>query len=164
MVWRFLSLYIDYYTLYCRGYILCYYSTQTMNPTNRPDLINLVNRKIREESWNFANFLVQFVTYLVVPASACIRGIRDWFVAVSWSSHEWMWSCPNELRIPTNDYESITIQLRCLRMHYEFVTNYVRFFWNREFVANILNSSKLLPRFPDHSRLERTDYEYIRIS
>ena len=35
---------------------------------------------------------------------------------------------PNELRIPTNDYESITIQLRCLRMYYEFVTNYVRFF------------------------------------
>ena len=29
----------------------------------------------------------------------------------------------NELRIPTNAYESITIQLRCLRMHYGFVTN-----------------------------------------
>ena len=51
-------------------------------------------------------------------ASACIRGIRDRFVADSWSSHEFT----NELRLPTNAYESITIQLRCLRMHYEFVT------------------------------------------
>ena len=30
---------------------------------------------------------------------------------------------PNEVRITTNAYESSKIQLRCLRMHYEFVTN-----------------------------------------
>ena len=33
---------------------LCPYSTQTTNPTNRYELINF---RIREDSWNFANFL-----------------------------------------------------------------------------------------------------------
>ena len=51
-------------------------------------------------------------------ASACIRGIRDRFV-VKQRIHE----STNELRIPTNAYESITIPLQCLRMHYEFATN-----------------------------------------
>ena len=65
---------------------------------------------------------------------------------------------PNELRIPTNAYEyydSVTMSKNALRICYELTT----IFWNREFVAKILNISKLLPRIPDRSRIERIDYE-----
>ena len=48
--------------------------------------------------------------------------IRSRFVVKPWINVS-----PNELIIPTNAYESITIQLQCLRMHYEFVTNQLRF-------------------------------------
>ena len=34
--------------------LLCPYSTQTTNPTNRHELIHF---RIREDSWNFAIFL-----------------------------------------------------------------------------------------------------------
>ena len=42
-----------------------------------------------------------------------------------------------------------------LRICYELTT----IFWIREFVAKILNCSKLLSRIPDCSRIARTDYE-----
>ena len=42
-----------------------------------------------------------------------------------------------------------------LRICYELTTN----FGNRDFMANILKSSKPLPRIPDRSRIEVTDYE-----
>ena len=51
----------------------------------------------------------------------------------------------NEVRIPTN----------ALRICYELTKIYE----NRDFVAKHLNSSKRLPRIPDRSRIERTDYE-----
>ena len=181
---------------------LCTHSTQTTNPTNRHDLIKF---RIREDSWNFANFLSKswrstillryrhdrvtnirgirleslkycqefttiyknrlrilheriWISYESVKnmPNACtnqvrlklnswlfltIRGIfpqdssylfRTCFGVYSWDSwqirsrfmikpriHE----SPNQVRIPTNAYESNTMQLRCLRMHYEFVTN-----------------------------------------
>ena len=34
----------------------------------------------------------------------------------------------NEMRTPTNASESILIQLRCLKMHNDCVTNYIRYF------------------------------------
>ena len=41
-------------TRYTQCFMLCLYSTQTTNPTNRHELINF---RIREDSWSFANFL-----------------------------------------------------------------------------------------------------------
>ena len=59
---------------------------------------------------------------------------------------------PNELRTPTNASESIRIDLdsatmskNALRTCYELVTDVS----NREFVAKILNHSKLWPRILD---------------
>jgi len=42
-----------------------------------------------------------------------------------------------------------------LRIYHELTT----IFWNREFVAKTLNSSKLLPRIPDWSELTTNIYE-----
>ena len=59
---------------------------------------------------------------------------------------------PNELRTHTNvsesiriDLDSITMSKNALRTCYELVTGV----FNREFVAKILNRSKLWPRIPD---------------
>ena len=52
----------------------------------------------------------------------------SWQIRSRFVFKPWINVSPNEFIIPTNAYESITIQLRCLRMHYELVTNQLRFF------------------------------------
>ena len=50
---------------------------------------------------------------------------------------------------------------------YEWTTNLLRInnnFWNRKYVAKILNSSKLLSRIPNRSRIERIKKNQLRTS
>ena len=75
-------------------------STQATNPTNCYELID----------FRIPSGIVG------IPEDS--SQIRSQFV-VKPGTHE----SPNELRIPINAYESIMIQLLCLRMHHEFVTN-----------------------------------------
>ena len=84
---------------------------------------------ISYESWD-----LQFMGF---PLNIGIkRPFNTCFGVYSWDSSQirsrfvvkpWINESPNELTISTNAYESITIQLRCLRMHYEFATNQLRF-------------------------------------
>ena len=63
------------------------------------------------------------------PFNTCggVYSWDSWHIRRRFVVKPWINVSPNELIIPTNAYESITIQLRCLRMHYEFVTNQLRF-------------------------------------
>ena len=56
-----------------------------------------------------------------------VYSLDSWQIRSRFMVKSWINVSPNELIITTNAYESITIQLRCLRMHYEFVTNQLRF-------------------------------------
>ena len=93
--------------------------------------------------------------------------IRSRFVVKPWINES-----PNELTIPTNAYESITIQLRCLRMHYEFATNQLRFLesgvrgQNFEQLQTFATNSRSLKNWKNWQRIKnnqlrtsRTDYD-----
>ena len=75
--------------------------------------------RLKLNSWLFLTFHGIFPQERNKKALACF-GVYSWD---SWHIRSRLWSRSNELRIPTNAYEFITIQLRCLRMHYEFVKN-----------------------------------------
>jgi len=91
----------------------------------------------------------QFVTFLPVSyifvVSSDQSGIRG-------KIPEWVKNIYECLRI---DHDSVTMAKNALRMCYELTT----IFWNREFVAKTLNSSKLLPQIPNWSELTTHIYE-----
>ena len=96
------------------------------------------------------------------PFNTCV-GVyswNSWQIRCRFVVKPWINESPNELTIPTNAYESITIQLRCLRMHYEFVTNQLRFLESGVRGQNF----EQLQTFPTNSRSLKNWKNWLRIN
>ena len=93
----------------------------------------------------------------------------SWQICSRFVVKPWINVSPNELIIPTNAYESITIQLRCLIMHYEFVTNQLRILESgvrgqyfeqlQTFATNSRSLKNWLRIQKNQLRTSRTDYD-----
>ena len=108
------------------------------------------------------------------PFNTCfgVYSWDSWHIRSRFMVKSWINESPNELTIPTNDYESITIQLRCLGIHYEFVTNQLRFLesgvrgQNLEQLQTFATNSRSLKNWKNWLRIKknqlrtsRTDYD-----
>ena len=68
-------------------------------------------------SWQFMGFPLKIGIKMPLLASACIRGIRDRFVADSWSNHEFT----NTYEFLPIYYDSVTMPKNALRICYELI-------------------------------------------
>ena len=105
------------------------------------------------------------------PFNTCfgVYSWDSWHIRRRFLVKPWINESPNELIIPTNAYEYFTIQLRCLRMHYEFVTNQLRFLESGvrgqyfEQLQTFATNSRSLKNFKNWLRIQnnqlRTDYD-----
>ena len=62
------------------------------------------------------------------------------------------------LQTPKNDSESITIQLQCLKLHYNFVTNQVQFIESWNAWQKFLTVQNFCHKFSIDLQIARTDY------
>ena len=122
---------------------------------------NRLMRELRVEDENaFANYvrmpahlfdeLLNRISPIIQRRDTHLRPIRGQSRASR--IPEWVKNIYECLRI---DHDSVMMAKNALRIFYELTT----IFWNREFVAKTLNSSKLLPRIPDWSELTTNIYE-----
>ena len=96
--------------------LYCLHSAQTTNPTKHHELINV---RIRKDSWNFANFLSKswqskILLRYTYDRVTDIRGIR--LESLKYCQ-EFTTIYKNRLWILHERYESVTNQLRICRMH-----------------------------------------------